>query len=63
MVDPDDRRKAMVLPINKRLFLLQHNFLQQFSKANRVAQYNGDIVATWQDNETPAVLKETFVYA
>ena len=60
-VDPDDRRKAMVLPINKRLFLLQHNFLQQFSKANRVAQYNGDIVATWQDKETPTVLKETFV--
>ena len=62
-IDPDDTRKAQCFPINKALFLCQHEFLQKYSTPNAAARFNATDVAAWEDGVTPPVLQESFVDA
>ena len=62
-IDPDDTRKAQCFPINKALFLSQHEFLQRHSVPNAAARFNAKEVATWTDGVTPPVLQRSFVDA
>ena len=60
-IDPGDTRKAQCFPINKELFLCQHDFLRKYSVANRTAKYNAKDVEAWVDGETPQVLQKNFI--
>ena len=62
-IDPGDTRKAQCFPINKELFLCQHDFLRKYSVANRTAKYNAKDVEAWVDGETPQVLQKNFIDA
>ena len=62
-IDPDDTRKAQCFPINKALFLSQHEFLQRHSVPNAAARFNAKDVAAWTDGVTPPVLQQSFVDA
>ena len=62
-IDPDDTRKAQCFPINKALFLSQHEFLQRHSVPNAAARFNAKDVAAWTDGVTPSVLQQSFVDA
>ena len=51
-IDPDDTRKAQCFPINKALFLCQHEFLQRHSVPNGAARFNAKDVEAWADGVT-----------
>ena len=57
-IDPDDTRKAQCFPINKALFLCQHEFLQRHSVPNGAARFNAKDLEPWADGVTPPVLKQ-----
>ena len=56
----EDTRKAQCCPIDKKLFLEQHEFLQKFSEPIRKATFNREHVRKWKDGETPPILQATF---
>ena len=60
-IDPGDTRKAQCFPINKKLFLCQHEFLQKHSVPNSEARFNEKDVEAWVDGETPSVLEKNCV--
>ena len=62
-IDPDDTRKAQCFPINKALFLCQHEFLQRHNVPNGEARFNAKDVEAWADGVTPPVLQNNFVGA
>ena len=62
-IDPDGTRKAQCFPINKALFLCQHEFLQRHSVPNGAARFNAKDVEAWADGVTPPVLQNNFVDA
>ncbi len=62
-IKPDDTRKAQCFPIDKTLFLRQHDFLQKHSVANAAARFNAETVAGWVDGVTPDVIQKNFVDA
>ena len=62
-VNPDDKRKAQCFPINKQLFLRQHEFLRKYSAANKVAEFDEAAVAEWEDGMTPPVLRDCLLDA
>ena len=59
-VDPEDTRKAQCFPINKKLFLLQHEFLQKHSEPNKLAKFNAADVEAWRDGVTPPVIQAKY---
>ena len=59
-LDPDDTRKAQILPIQKKLLLQQMDFLMQYSAANQDASYKVERVNAMVDGETPSVIAENF---
>ena len=62
-IKPDDTRKAQCFPIDKTLFLLQHEFLKKHSVANAAAKFNAKMVAAWVDGVTPDVIQKNYVDA
>jgi len=61
-IDPDDRRKAQTLPINKALLMRQNDFVLKYSNAHKDAKYNEAQVRNMQDGETPEVISDNFVH-
>ena len=59
-LDPDDRRKAQILPIQKALLLRHMDFVRAHSAANQDAEYKSDRVDDMVDGDTPSVIAANF---
>ena len=59
-IDPNETEKAQCFPIDKALFLRQHEFLQLYSEPNKLAPFHKADVEKWDDGETPQVIKDCY---